>query len=447
MDFEPPGGTIKLSDKFYIERETDPVFKEDILRPGTMITIRGPHLIGKSSLLIRGLHQAENSGAKVILFDLQDLHSKYLDSLDKFLYSLAEFIIRKLQVDLDIQDLWQQQMLPSGSKLTYLLEDYIFPRIGAPIILAIDEADRLLKTIYSSDFFSMIRGWYNRRALGNGWDKFSIVIVMTVDSALTIPEPHKSPFNVGHRLFLEDFNEEQVRDLNQRYGLPLDESKIVELMDLLNGHPYLTQVAFFNLVTRHVMWDDFIDTIATDQGPYGGHLRNIFHWLLDEPDLLKAFKQIVHNQVCKDERAILQLIRFGLIKPERGSYICRYNLYKAYFEKKLQRESYFKKWLGLTSKLNILGQNQKTSETDSKISNSPEVAQLEPKPEQLNENKPKAETNSNQDQIKELIKTHRQRLHPLKLRQARQGHNTPPEVVNEIKDIEAEIETLKSELA
>jgi formylglycine-generating enzyme required for sulfatase activity len=51
-----------------------------------------------------------------------------------------------------------------------------------------------------------------------------------------------------------------------------------------------------------------------------------------------------------------------------------------------------------------------------------------------------------QDDIQKLITEHRRRLQKLRERQAKQGINTPPEVLTEIEDIEAQIDRLRTEL-
>ena len=102
----------RLRDRFYIERDADTELKREIVRPGTITTIRASRQTGKSSLLVRGIHHALQQKAKVITLDLQRVDEEYLTSLDRFLRFLAEFIVRKLHLDVtEVVRGWQSGMV------------------------------------------------------------------------------------------------------------------------------------------------------------------------------------------------------------------------------------------------------------------------------------------------------------------------------------------------
>jgi predicted nucleotide-binding protein len=334
-ELEAPGGAVKLRDNFYIERGADPRLKHEIVKSGTTTTIRASRQTGKSSLLVRGMHHAHQNGARVIHLDMQRIDSDYLETPDVFLHYLADFIIRKLRLDLaEVEKLWRGSLGPQD-KLTCLLEDYILPKSDVPIVLAMDEADRLLETPFHKDFFALVRSWHNGRAFDDRWNKLNLVMVISTEPYLLIPDVTQSPFNVGLKLYLEDFNAAQVRDLNQRHGLPVKRGEIPQLMTLLKGHPYLTRKALYTLVTERLTWIELARIAPTDQGPFGDHLRH-HHWLLrDAPELKEALKQIIQHTRCTDEMAFFRLLRAGLVKGSGDICICRCDLYRMYFEDKL----------------------------------------------------------------------------------------------------------------
>ncbi len=331
-----PGGAVKLRDKFYIEREADADLRWEIVKLGTTTAIRAPRQTGKSSLLVRGMHYARQKGAKGVRLDLQRIDSEYLETADVFLHYLAEFIVRKLQLNLaKLEDSWRGS-LGSQDKLTYLLESYILPEVDATIILALDEVDRLLFTPFHSDFFALVRSWHNNRAFDELWDKLNIVMVISTEPHLLIPDVSQSPFNVGLELYLEDFNAAQVEELNRRYGTPVKEADFPRLMALLSGHPYLTRKALYTLVTKRLTWTELTQMAATDEGPFGDHLRH-HHWLLrNERNLQEALKQVVHHGRCSDETVLFRLLRAGLVKGRGEVYTCRCGLYRDYFKDKLR---------------------------------------------------------------------------------------------------------------
>jgi hypothetical protein len=334
-ELEVPGGVVKLRDRLYIERGADTHLKREIVKRGTTTTIRAPRQTGKTSLLMRGIHHARKKGAKIVSIDVQGFGSQQLASADTFLRELAESICHELCLDEgNVEKAWRG----SGGtqrKLTYFLEDYILPEFEEPIILAIDEADSLLRTSFYRDFFALVRSWHNRRASHEQWENFNIIMAISTEPFLLIDDEKQSPFNVGLKLELEDFNEAQVRELDWRHGAPVSEDDFPQLIALLNGHPYLTRKALYTLVTERLAWADLAHVAPTDQGPFGDHLRR-HHWLLrDAEDLKDALKQIIRHNRCTDERALFRLLRAGLVRGSGDIYTCRCDLYRQYFEDKL----------------------------------------------------------------------------------------------------------------
>jgi len=334
-ELEAPGGAVKLRDRFYVERDADARLKREIVKPGTTTTIRAARQTGKSSLLARGVHYARERGAKIVPLDLQCVDSDHMASPDVFLHYLAQSIVRQLRLDAaEVEKAWRGPLGPQG-KLIYLMEDYILPQCDGPIVLALDEADRLLETDFYQDFFALVRSWHNNRAFDERWNKLNIVMVISTEPYLLIQDVSQSPFNVGLRLYLEDFNDAQVRDLNGRHGSPVKDKDFPQLIELLGGHPYLTRKALYTLVTERLTWADLMRVAPTDRGPFGDHLRRN-HWLLrDEPDLKKALRQVIRHNRCTDEMALFRLLRVGLVKGSGDVSKCRCDLYRMYFKDKL----------------------------------------------------------------------------------------------------------------
>jgi hypothetical protein len=136
-------------------------------------------------------------------------------------------------------------------------------------------------------------------------------------------------------LYLEDFDEAQMRDLNRQHGSPVGEKDLPALKKLLNGHPYLTRKALYTLVVENCTWDELLRVAPTDQGPFSDHLRH-YHWVLrDEPDLREALRQVVRHNRCPDDMALFRLLQAGLVKGSGEVCQCRCDLYTKYFKDKL----------------------------------------------------------------------------------------------------------------
>jgi hypothetical protein len=339
-EFDPrlldvPGGTVKLRDNLYVKRHVDAVLENQMILSGSITTIRGSRQTGKSSLLVRGIQYGRDNNNAIINLDLQRVSRDHLKTLDDFLRYLATFIIRRLRLDTgEIDAAWDDPLGPQD-KISYLMEEYILNESKPAIILAMDEVDRLLETSYHSDFFGLIRSWYNNSAYNPLWEKLHIVMAISTEPYLLIADANQSPFNVGQKLNLEDFTLSQTQMLNERHGAPVRSQDFSQFMFLLNGHPYLTRKALYTLVNENLKWGGFVAQAATDHGPFSDHLRRQLWLLRNEPGLQKALKQIIRHGNCDNEEARFRLGRAGLVKGSGNKYTCRCDLYRQYFEDKL----------------------------------------------------------------------------------------------------------------
>jgi hypothetical protein len=332
-----PGGALRPRDSLYVEREADRILRRELSKTrGTTTTIRAPRQTGKSSLLIRGIDQAEKQGSKVLFVDLQAIDNAYLQESDTFLRYFANFVFDGLGLDIGMVERVWKKSIAASNKITELMEDRVLSQIHSKIILAIDEADRILQTPINNVFFGLLRSWHNSRAMNELWDKLDILMVISTEPSLIISDFAQSPFNVASKIELEDFDENQVRELNAGYRSPLPADQISELVDLLNGHPYLTSKALYLLVTEEMSWDQLKHVASTDRSPFSDHLRRQWWMLRDDQALVDALKNIIDHGRCSDDRAFHRLSRAGLITGEDDSTcVFRCKLYEAYFRSRV----------------------------------------------------------------------------------------------------------------
>jgi hypothetical protein len=160
-----PGGVLR-EQPFYVNRPDDYKLQKALLRPrGMTATIFAPRQMGKTSLLVRGMEEARAAHYQTVHVDFQGSGSEVLVNADTLLRYLANMLVRKLRLARQEVDLVWSDPLSPYDKLNVLLEDYILPTIPTPLVLAFDEMDGLLQTHFHDDFFSMVRFWFNNRAV------------------------------------------------------------------------------------------------------------------------------------------------------------------------------------------------------------------------------------------------------------------------------------------
>jgi len=330
----PPEGTMALDSAFYIERQTDQIALAAIQRQGETITIKGPRQMGKSSLLIRIKATAVSAGKVVAFLDFQLFDKSDFASSDTFLRKFCTWLTYELEVDDQIEQYWKIP-LSNNMRCTRYLSHYLLKDLDRPLVLAMDEVDRLFDTDFRSDFFGMLRSWHNSREINSIWNRLDLALVTSTEPYQFIDNLNQSPFNVGEIIELTDFTLQQVTDLNQRHNSPLNSDELVQLMTLLAGHPYLVRRALYLLASKRISVLDLFKYAADDRGPFGDHLRHHLFRLYDRPHMIKTLQQVINTNTCDDERIFFRLQSAGLIRRQGQAVLPRCQLYTSYFRERL----------------------------------------------------------------------------------------------------------------
>ena len=331
----PDQGTMALESRLYIQRAEDGrALRAVEAQEGTVI-IKGARQMGKSSLLNRMIAGAVDREQQVIFLDFQLFDQPALENRERFFRQFCTFLADELELPNRLNDYWDED-LPLPKICTSYMGRYLLKALDGPVVLAMDEVDRVLNTGFRSDFFGMLRSWHNKRAMSKLWRRFSQVLVISTEPYQLIEDLNQSPFNVGQTLRLQDFTLAQVVELNGRHGSPLGAGELDELMRLLAGHPYLVRRSLYLLATGEYTPATFFDSAASDRGPFGGHLRRHLFRLQGKADLTQGLLEILRDRRCADEQLVWRLEGAGLVTREEPRVVPRCELYATYFRKHLQ---------------------------------------------------------------------------------------------------------------
>ena len=312
------GGAIPTSSKFYIPRPSDDALAQALRRKDTIVLIKGGRQMGKTSLVARGLQQARASGATVVYTDLQKLNNSDLANIQPFYISLAHMLADQLDIDTDIEDTWKERRAPSVNFEQYLKKQ-VMPKISGHLFWALDEVDRLFTTEFGSEVFGLFRSWHNERASNpdTAWNNLTMIIAYATEAHLFIADPNQSPFNVGTRLELRDFNIEQEEALNSLFGNPLfTDDQIARFYELVNGQPYLVSRGLYQLATSQMPFEEFAATADRDEGPFGDHLRRILVMLVRDPRMIEAVLTVLSGTNTLTMESFYRLRAAGIVVGE-----------------------------------------------------------------------------------------------------------------------------------
>src|SRR5436305_2313143 len=161
---EPPGGDVPLDSTFYIERPADEEFRAALARQDSIVLVKGPRQVGKTSLLARGLHHARQAGARVVLTDFQQLTAEQLASTDGLFFTIAELMAEELEMDVSLEEVWNPRR---GWNVNFerFLRRHALDESETPLVWGLDDVDRLFSYPFDIEVFGLFCYWYYVRSL------------------------------------------------------------------------------------------------------------------------------------------------------------------------------------------------------------------------------------------------------------------------------------------
>ena len=336
---ELPGGQVELTSGFYIDRPPiESRCYETIAQPGALIRIKAPRQMGKTSLMARILHHAEQQGSRTVALSFQLANRKIFANSDTFLQWFCASIGQELGMLEQLPKCWQlADLIGSNQCCKAYFEQYLLSESSRPLTLGLDESDRLFESPeIADDFFGLLRALHEEAKRRDIWKKLRLIVVHSTEVYIPM-DVNKSPFNVGLPIDLPEFNSQQVQDLAKRHGLNWSDGEVLELMGLVGGHPYLVRLAMYRISRQDVSFNQLVKLPPTEAGIYSDHLRRHLWNLEKYSELMEAMREVVSVSGPVRLRSELgfKLNSMGLVKLEENNYIPRCRLYEEYFRDRL----------------------------------------------------------------------------------------------------------------
>jgi AAA-like domain len=341
---EIPDRPVPLNSPFYVKRPpSEELAFEEISKPGAIVRIKAPPKWGKTSLMLRILEHANLLGYHTVRIDWRQADSEVLKNLDKLLRWLCANISRQLGFEAQLDKYWDDDL---GSKVscTNYLQEYILEQIDRPLVLALDEVNRIFEYRQTAkDFLPLLRFWHEEANNLAVWQKLRPIVVYSTEVYVAL-DINRSPFNVGLAIKLPKFQIDRVQDLAQRHQLHWVNSKegsayLSSLLTMTNGHPYLIRLAFYELTRQQISVEKFLQEAALETSIYSNILRGHLRSLQQNPEMGEALRQVImaDNFIRLDSLAAYKLESTGSIDlvGDRATISC--NLYRQYFRERLQQ--------------------------------------------------------------------------------------------------------------
>lgn len=324
---------LLFDSEFYIER---PPYEAralaEITQPGSFITIKAPKKMGKTSLVLRLIHQADDLDYHTVLLDFQQANTKVFTNSYTFLHWFCNQVARQLDLRVDFHDYWRADMGIKTSSSIYF-EEYLLPSLDQPLLLVLDEVNLIFNTDQiAQEFFALLRFWQEKSRQFTLWKKLHLVLVLSTEPSQSLGLDHFL-FNMGLILNLPEFTPEQIEELAHRYQLNLSSENFYKLINLIGGNPYLIHRAIHYLSSGKEPLELFLKNAPTSRGIYSRHYQNQRINLQKKPELVTALREIINAKEPLQIQPLIteQLRSMGLIKSEENKIKISCNLYDLYF--------------------------------------------------------------------------------------------------------------------
>ena len=347
---------IELDSPDYIERQPlESNLARAILKPGSLVRLKGPQQIGKTSLVERLLlrtwkEQPGKYRTVVLSFNLAEL-----SDTTRLLKWLCAAVSRELNLPNQVATEWDDTFSSNQSATTYF-EDRILKAIQQPLILVLDNIDVVFgRPELRESFCRLLRHWndltkgINHRAAT--WRQLRLVLVHATDKYGSLDINCSPLAGIGCVFALSEFSEAEIDELATRYHL--SDINIQEVKRYLGGHPSLVRDAFNYLEAHQASLEQLWKIAPTEKSPFGHHLRHHLDILQQNPEVGLAFKEVLASEepvrVSSSETFKLQSMGLVKIDGDLCSPLCE--LYREYFSLRLQEKS--RAWATLVNLLQL----------------------------------------------------------------------------------------------
>lgn len=321
-------GALSESENLYLERPADNLLDQAISRPG-IITLQGPHQIGKTSLIARRLAHAREIGATTFLTNLQIFSPGVNQDIDLF-YFLCHALRDDLQIDIPLEEYSVNKRVSSYDFVRFLRT--VKMKIPSPVIWAIDELDVLIPSSQHSEFMQTLQYIQSRYIHTNDPILGRINIILSFVSSESLGYWQRSSILIPDgRIHIRDFTIDQVASLNRKFGCPIkDLNYLEEFFMLTGGSPYLTSQGL-HLLRKS---DTHLDVLKSELASgffFRDHLYQIARGLSQEPEIQGAFREFLRTGEQPSQRLAWLMETMGLVKYLRvgrgGFFVVRCRLY------------------------------------------------------------------------------------------------------------------------
>jgi hypothetical protein len=341
------GGTLRRDAPSYISRAADQNLYT-FLQAGEFCYVLTARQMGKSSLMVRTAVRLRDNGTRVAVLDLTSLGQNL--TTEQWYNGLLERVGQQFGREDELEEAWLRfPQLGPMRRFMRAISDSVLPGLNDRAVVFVDEIDAVRSLPFSTDeFFAGIRECYNRRSVDPQFERLTFCLLGVATPSDLIRDTRTTPFNIGRRIELSDFTEQEATPLIQ--GLCADDAVGMAILQRIvywtGGHPYLTQrlcraVANDGKIhdtsgVDHLCKELFLSNRARERDDNLLFVRE--RMLRSETDtaaLLTLYEKIRDGKTVRDDETnpLISVLRLsGIARVENGLLKARNRIYNKVFD-------------------------------------------------------------------------------------------------------------------
>ena len=169
--------------------------------------------MGKSSSMVRAAMRLKEVGIDSLILDLTAIGQNL--NIEQWYDGLLVKIGQTMHLEDELEDYWMDHPRMSPVQRWFqAVRNVILPRIDKKLVVFFDELDMVRSLPFPTDeLFGAIRQCYNQRIEDPEYHKLTFCLLGVATPADLIKDPNATPFNIGHRVPLNDFSHEEALPL------------------------------------------------------------------------------------------------------------------------------------------------------------------------------------------------------------------------------------------
>ncbi|MEM7554814.1 MAG: AAA-like domain-containing protein [Cyanobacteria bacterium P01_A01_bin.84] len=351
-NFYQVGASLPVDAPSYVKRQADEEFYQK-LRYGKFCYVLNSRQMGKSSLRVQTMQRLQKEGTVCAAIDLTGIGKVSEQQwYGGIVYNLSESCQLEDKIDFDWQEWWEkhQTVLSPVQCLSLFIEKVLLEKIQQPIVIFVDEIDKVLSQDFSlDDFFALIRFFQNQRVDNPIFQRLTFALLGVATPGDLIRNKTQTPFNIGEAIELHGFQinevEPLIKGLQGRFDNP--QGIMGEILDWTRGQPFLTQKLCKFMVeesdkdnpdsVKEVVKSRVIENWESHDDPE--HLRTIRDRILSSEQragyLLELYQQIQQKGEVAAKKNIesSELRLSGLVVQREGKLRVYNRVYQQVFNK------------------------------------------------------------------------------------------------------------------